>query len=224
MPEKVQGIVLDSFKFKESSLICRIYTRQHGLLSVLVNGVRTKKAKVSRAYLQPLTFVDFLLYFKENTSLYKASEFSLGQNPFGESLNMSKCAISLFVAETVLRTFKEKEVDEKLFQLLDYTSSTLAIRATGLQDLHLYFLFQYSEILGFSLKSFRNFNQRNEFDSTAYSLLDVLDRFAESDYQSMGFSKEERAKLLKWMLKYYEEHLGSFSIKSIHILEDLFSI
>ncbi len=223
MQEKVQGIVLDSFKYKESSLICKVYTKEHGLVSILVNGVRTKRAKVSMAYFQPLSRIEFLLYYKENASLFRGADFSLLLSPAGISLHIIKCTLALFISETVLRTLKEKEEDSRLFALLEYTAHLIEATDEGLQDVHLYFLYQYAEILGLSLKSFRNFVPKESPEYPVDVPLDVLLQQAAGHYQKMGFSREERSKLIKWILHYYMEHLGTFSIKSLGILEDLLS-
>ena len=46
MYSKTKGIVLNSIKYGESSIICRIYTAKLGLQSYLVNGVRKKEGGV----------------------------------------------------------------------------------------------------------------------------------------------------------------------------------
>lgn len=223
MPEKVSGIVLDSFKYKETSLIARIYTEQHGLLSILVNGVRTLKAKTSLAYFQHLSSVEFSLYYKERSSLFKGDGFCMTKYSFDTSAHISKTAIAMFVSEIVLRTTKEREKDDNLFALLDHVTFILNTLANGIQDLHLYFLFHYSEVLGISLDSFRRFTDYETGQQDLEMGLDILAGFSENGYQPMGFSKELRGNLLKWILKYYEQHLGAFSIKSLDILEDVFA-
>ena len=45
MVSKTNGIVLNYIKYKETSIISKIYTKEFGLKSYLINGVRTKKGK-----------------------------------------------------------------------------------------------------------------------------------------------------------------------------------
>ena len=48
---KTNGIVLKYLKYKESSIICKIYTESHGLQSFIVNGVRSTKSSQLSIYL-----------------------------------------------------------------------------------------------------------------------------------------------------------------------------
>lgn len=224
MPERVQGLVLSNIKFKESSLICKIYTQQHGLLSVIVSGVRSKRAKISQAYFQPLCMLDFLLYIKENSGIYRTKDFSLVVNPFGVVHNIGISAIAMFISETVLRTTKEKESDPQLFLLLQSVAHLLTSYPRNIQDIHLYFLYHYSELLGISLKSHYDFTQ---WGNESYDLernLAKLINSCEGEYQTIGFTKEERAILVRWILHYFEQHVGPINIKSLYVLEDVFLI
>ena len=57
MLTKTRGIVLVFIRYKESSIIARIYTKDLGLRSYIVNGVRSiKTSKI--AFFQPLTVLD----------------------------------------------------------------------------------------------------------------------------------------------------------------------
>ena len=45
MLEKTEGIVLNYLKYRDTSIIVRIYTRKYGLQSYIVNGIRSQKSK-----------------------------------------------------------------------------------------------------------------------------------------------------------------------------------
>ena len=66
---KTHGIVLNYIKYKETSIIVKIYTESFGLTSYIVNGVRSKKARHKVAFFQPLTLLDMVVYHKKNTQL-----------------------------------------------------------------------------------------------------------------------------------------------------------
>mgnify|MGYP000173781482 CR=1 FL=1 len=79
MPELVQGIVLDSFKFKENSVICKIFTLQHGILSVLVNGIGKKNSNTNQIYLQPLSHLELVVYMKESHGILRSKDIRMSR-------------------------------------------------------------------------------------------------------------------------------------------------
>jgi len=222
MPDVVNGIVLDSFAYKETSLIVRVYTKQHGIVSILVNGVRKKAAKYSLAYFQPLCYIDFQLYYKNTSTLYRADSFYFPSSVQQISNDVGKSAIAMFVAEVVLRTSKEREIDTQLFKLLEHIVLLLDSTTKGMQDVHLYFLYLYSTILGLSLEHFQNFTGAPAIQEGVFQHLEKMSRWTTAGYQPLLIAKEEKSILIRWVLRYFEEHLGSFSVKSLKILEDIF--
>ena len=54
MLHKTRGIVLHYIKYAETSVIVTIYTESFGRQSYIINGVRSKKAKIKANILQPL--------------------------------------------------------------------------------------------------------------------------------------------------------------------------
>lgn len=221
MPDVVNGIVLHSLNYKETSLIIKVYTKQHGLISILVNGVRQKAAKYSMAYFQPLIRIDFQLYFKSTSTLHRADGFYFPKHVQTISEDVGKSAIAMFVAEVVLRTTKEGEIDIELFELLDHIIPLLNSSQRGIQDMHLYFLYLYSSIQGFSLEHFHRVGDGAKQD-VVHRHLEKMAQWSVVGYQPLELTKEERAALVRWMLHYFEEHLGGFSVKSLKILEDVF--
>ena len=62
---KTRGIALNYIRYRESSIIAKIYTEAFGIQSYIVNGVRSSKSKTNRiALFQPLTLLDMVVYHK----------------------------------------------------------------------------------------------------------------------------------------------------------------
>ncbi|HRB69903.1 MAG TPA: DNA repair protein RecO, partial [Chitinophagales bacterium] len=76
MLDKTEGIVLKTTKYSESSLIVKIFTKKHGLLSFMVQGVRSSKNKQKGNILQPLNCLNLEIYLKEQRNLNKLKEYS----------------------------------------------------------------------------------------------------------------------------------------------------
>ena len=69
MLQKTQGIVLSYIKYKDSSIIVRIFTRELGLKGYVVNGARSGGKASKIALFQPLTLLDLVVYEKEARGL-----------------------------------------------------------------------------------------------------------------------------------------------------------
>ena len=57
MLHKTKGIVIKSTPFRESSLICKIFTEKFGLQTYIVNSVRSSGKTGKAALFQPLTIL-----------------------------------------------------------------------------------------------------------------------------------------------------------------------
>ena len=94
---QTKGIVLNSVKYSESSIICKIYTSNFGLQSYLINGVRKKKG--GSAYYQPLNILDLTVYHKEKNTLQRIKEakpfYQYDSLPYA----VEKSSIAFFMAE-----------------------------------------------------------------------------------------------------------------------------
>ncbi len=161
MIQKTQGIVLHSFKTGETSLVARVLTRELGLQSYLVPGVRKPRARIRQHLFRPLTIVDMVVYHKEKEGLQRIREIHCPQ-PF-ESIpyHIAKSSIAIFLAEMLTRSLQKQQSSPSLFdfacealRLLDQTTGKTA-------DFHLVFLMQLSRFLGFQPRD--NYDPRHPF-------------------------------------------------------------
>jgi DNA repair protein RecO (recombination protein O) len=76
MLEKTEGILLKTTKYAETSVIAKIFTKKYGMLSFMVQGVRSAKAKQKGNILQPLTILQLDIYLKEQRTLNRIREYS----------------------------------------------------------------------------------------------------------------------------------------------------
>ena len=65
MIEKVEGIIINEKDYSESSKIIDIFTKEHGIISVIAKGVKRIKSNL-RGVSTKLTYGYFHIYYKEN--------------------------------------------------------------------------------------------------------------------------------------------------------------
>ncbi len=79
---KTRGIVLSYLKYRETSIIARIYTERLGVQSYVVNGVRKAKPPGRIALFQPFTLLELVAYVARGSGgLTRLSEFRCAE-PF----------------------------------------------------------------------------------------------------------------------------------------------
>ena len=115
---KTRGIVLSYIKYRESSIIAKVYTEQLGVQSYIINGVRKKGSGSRIALFQPFTLLDMVVYTSQKGGLTRISEYKSAY-PFGSiPFDIRKSSILLFLAEIVSKTIKEEEENPQLFNFL----------------------------------------------------------------------------------------------------------
>src|SRR5688500_13994232 len=97
MLQKTEGIVLRTIKYSETSVVTNIYTRHFGLLSFIVPGVRTSKAKRNKAgMLQPMNMLDLDIYFKETQNLLRLKDYRTNYLYQSLPFDMIKTSVGFF--------------------------------------------------------------------------------------------------------------------------------
>ena len=108
MVSKTNGIVLNYIKYKETSIISKIYTKEFGLKSYLINGIRTKKGKFNISSFQPLSLLELVVYENKNSQIGRIKELKFDKIYFTNHHVQKKISICLFISEVLLKliTFK----------------------------------------------------------------------------------------------------------------------
>ena len=154
MLQKTKGIVLSHIRYRETSIIVRIYTEALGMQSYIVNGVRSSgnaRAGGSRMGLyQPLTLLDLVVYYQEKSNLQRVKEIRCSEPFMHLPMDFQKTGIALFLTEMLSKSLKGEESNPALFQFLHSSIRVLDTQEEGAQNFHLQFLLKLSRYLGFA--------------------------------------------------------------------------
>lgn len=110
----VNGIVLRSSPFKESSAVLTLLTAEHGRMSVVAQGVR--KVKKSGLYAQPFSFSEFLL--NKGRGMPVCRSVDLKETFFGLRQNMECLAVGQYFLETAFLVEEEAPDGKDFLKLL----------------------------------------------------------------------------------------------------------
>lgn len=233
MLHKTKGIVLNYIRFRESSIIVKIYTERFGIQNYIVNGVRTSSAKSNKiALYQPLTLLDLVVYHKENKldALHRIAEVRCNYPYHSIPFNINKTATSLFITEILTKTLNEEEENLPLFNFLEDSLQAFDQLDTGAEYFPLQFMTRFSFYLGFGLDTVNDLD--DELDKNTYPVLpDEKQKNAVQLWLSVheigdiySLTKAQRLSMLNMLLFYYKIHIDHFGeLKSAEVLHSIFS-
>jgi DNA repair protein RecO (recombination protein O) len=149
--KKSEGIVISNVKFGESSLISRIFTREDGLRSFIISGVRTKNNKGKAAFFQVGQLLDLDYYYKEKDGVLRIKEVSLAHLFVGMQTSILKIALSQYYIEIVKGSlYQSGEQSTDLYEYMREALIRLDVQKGHFTNLAPVFLWQYIPLLGFA--------------------------------------------------------------------------
>ena len=240
MLSKTRGIVLNYFKYSESSIIAKVYTEDFGLQSFLIRSARNKKSKIKASIFQPLTLLEFVTNNKKKSGLHAIKEIIDCFQLNGISLDIRKSSIVIFIAEILNKSIHEEEQNKPLFDFLFNTIQFLDKKEGRISEFHLYFLLDLTKFMGFYPQN--NFGENctifNLYNGKFQEHLPEHSYYIEKElskhiHEIIAISNTDRDKhlipygirkeLINKILDYYRIHLNGFSIVRSHaVLEEIF--
>ena len=237
MLDKTEGIVLKTTKYSESSIIAKIFTKKYGVLSFILQGIRSSKNKQKGNILQPLNILNLEIYLKEQRNLNRIKEYTTNYIYKTMQVDFAKQSVAIFCIELISKCVKEHEVNERLYNYLTLFLTELDKETESIENKPLFFLLETASILGFepSLQNILHgtyFNlETGRFEDTIASV-NVLDAHETNMLKKMmavyyeknelKLTSSERKLLLEKMLLYFRWHIADFSeLKSPGILSEV---
>ena len=239
MLKKTRGIVLKNTKYSETSVISKIYTEELGLISYLINGVRSKSAKIKPSHLQPLNLLELEVYDQQNKNLQRIKELQCTPSLHNIPYNVVKSSVGMFMLEVVSKSVVEEETNKNLFNFLFNSIQILDLETDNISNFPHYFLIQFSKYMGFYPKDdfseatpYFNMNS-GEFTATPSEIAFMLSppysnylyQLRDASFSTLSqiaIPAQHRAELLKQLVHYFEIHaLSPGKIGSHKILADV---
>ncbi len=227
MIRKTSGLVLSSIRYKDTSIIVKIFTRELGLKSYLINGVRSMGKGSKMALYQPLTLLDLVVYNKENSGLQRISEAKLQRAHQRIPFDFSRTSVALFMTEVINRSIYENYQNESLFDFLSESVITLDHQDTILTHFPLVFLIEKAKFLGFAPEEAEGFllesNNQPFSNSELPDTLRYLQTLLGKKYQcTEKIPGALRRKLLDHLLDFYAQQMENPSaFKSLEIIRQV---
>ena len=222
---KTSGIVINYIKFKETSIITKIYTKDFGIQSYIVNGVRSKKSRNKIALFQPLNLLDLVVYNKKTANINRISEIKCSI-PFNSiPYDIRKSGIALFVNEILNKVLKEQVEDPDLFEFIWQSVLLLEGQDKNYQNFHLKFLLKLSQFLGFAPSNGAEIFKQvyNSDESLVKKETALFNQLLKKNFNEyVVIPNSLRRELLEALVKYYRVHIETLGeVKSVKILQEV---
>lgn len=227
--KKTRGLVISFIRYRETSIIVKIFTRELGLKSYIINSVRTKGAKSKMAFFQPLTLLDLVVYDKDGVGLNRVSEVKLSKAYEKIPFEHQRSAIAMFIGEVLGKSIYQDYRNEEFFDFLEFAMELLDREEAVLVHFPLVFLWETSRYLGFAPNDAEAF-----FDELMQEMQLPEELKEEKAYLDLiinqSFDCKEkihavnRKKLLDHFLMFYTKHLDlQYEWKSVNVLRQIMS-
>ena len=238
---KTRGIVFRSIKYGDTSVIADIYTREEGLRTFIIGGVRKQKSNFSPGLLQVMSIVDLVAYFKVDRDMHRVKEMIPAQIFSGISYDVIKSSVVLFMIEVAQKSIKESEQNYRLFDFLEQSFLLLDTTKNSLANFPIGFLLRLSNYLGFQPERFRDpedvFFDLKEGHFVSKTIghtyflseeqTELLWNFLALDLteiHELKIDRSQRKLLIKELIQFYRFHVEQLQeIRSLDVLETILS-
>lgn len=213
------GLVLHTTPYGDSSVVVKVFTRQLGVRSYMIKGVRGPRGRIKQNLLQPLSNIDMVVYDNPHNDLNHVKELaSRRTEPEADAVGN---ALRFFMTEVLYKVLPEAEPMPELWDYVDGTDFR-----TSVTDFPIRFLLGLTHHLG--IAPLDNYSARESyFDlqegcytsapaETTLSphhssmLHEYIAAAASTNSQSLSFSPTDRQALLEALIAYFQLHLSGF--------------
>lgn len=235
-----QGLVLHTTKYSETSVVAKIFTREMGVRSYIIKGVRSAKSKTKQNLLQPLSHLELTVY-DGKADLNYIKEMHVAQHYPELMSNPVKVTILFFMNEVLYKCLREQDFQPEVFDYVAKQLEVLELNKIVLKMQPLMFLLRMSTFLGiepmnnYSLKE-SLFNLREGCFVSMPSMFTPNPEYLLSEEESLlmhyllaAYHGAETPLLdnriaLRTLITYYQTHMVEFkNFKSYEILHTILS-
>lgn len=234
------ALVLHTTQYAETSIIAKIFTRQLGVRSYILKGVRRCGGRTKQNLLQPLSHLDLVVYDNPKAKINYLKEVSPHAGAPVPAPGNAACgavcnALRFFMTELLYKTLREEEPMPELF---DYVVSSARF-GEGDSDLsHRPILFLLTVARHMGIEPLDNYSRQEPLfdmqdgrychggdctlDSDLSLLLHHYLQAANEGAALPAVPLRQRTELIDRMLDYFQRHLATFrDFKSHEILHTI---
>jgi len=139
-----EALVLSRHSYGDTSLICNLFTKEYGRVSIIAKGVKKIK-NVTTASLQPLQFIDIHYYYKPKRNIQLLKEATINTHFFSTHSDYKKIISSYHILDVTNQICKIENPNEIIFRLVKRIMKK--INDCDNQDIIIYNIFYKLQLL-----------------------------------------------------------------------------
>ena len=112
-----EALILSRHSYGDTSLICNLFTKKYGRVSVIAKGARKPK-NLNSAVLQPLQFIDLHYYYKPKRNIQLLKEATINTHFFSTHNDYKKIISSYHVLDITNQICKIESPNTIIFRLI----------------------------------------------------------------------------------------------------------
>ncbi|HQQ93442.1 MAG TPA: DNA repair protein RecO [Bacteroidia bacterium] len=232
-----KAIILQNIQHGDNKRILKLYTRHEGLLTVSLRTLRTSKSGISKASIQPMSFIEAEVLYRANRDIHLLTEARTYKVHEGLRNDIAKLAIAQFIQDVLNKSLREHQGNEALYDFLETCFDFLDHSEKGFSNLHLHFIMELSHHLGFEPQNNRHENapffdfREGQFGAAelvwplglARMESELLSDLFKQGLLKATLSRQQRQFFLECMMNYFAFHVPGFvTVKSLEVLKELF--
>ncbi|MEY2925272.1 MAG: hypothetical protein RLZZ337_1822 [Bacteroidota bacterium] len=234
MLAKTRAIVLRNTNYSESSVISKMYTREFGMRTYLLQSIKKGKSAIRPSMIQPLSIVEMDVYEKPTSNLNRVKELKPSPPLLGIQEEIVKKTVAMFMLEIINQCIIEEQCEIELYDFLENEILILE-RETSLSMFPIQFLLRLTPYLGVQPQG--TYSEQTPYfslnDGVFLSQLGVnVLSDSISNYLSMLLNEDantqstlnasQRKEVLNALVTYFQLHITkNKQIRSIEILTEL---
>lgn len=171
-----EGIILKIFPYSNTSIICNVFTKEYGKLTLISKGVRKAK-NPQLSILQPFHLLELTFYYNKNRSMHILKEADIINDYIHIRCNFSSILFGTTINNIINKIFEEDFPNKIIFRLCKKSLKLLDSDIKKNKVIFLFFLYHLSKQLGF-MPSYKSCNTCGKkftndviFSSSANSLI-----------------------------------------------------
>ena len=112
-----EALILSRHSYGDTSLICNLFTKKYGRVSVIAKGARKPK-NLNSAVLRPLQFIDLHYYYKPKRNIQLLKEATINTHFFSTHNDYKKIIASYHVLDITNQICKIENPNTIIFRLI----------------------------------------------------------------------------------------------------------
>ena len=215
------AIVLHRMKYKNSSLIARLFTKDAGKISVIINGAGKQKGNLF-GIVEPPNIIKLNYYQRKTGSLQTCKDADFLYGNFLIRENILKVSVALSIVEIIDKTFHENDANVDVYNLICDVLGAINSSICDYKLILCFFLLNLIESLGFMVDLDNDHNIVFPMSKEIKLFLLALDKSSINNLAELNHSDIDLMEIVTLFENYIKQHLKlNKNIQSLKMIREM---